>query len=31
MGLMKKKKFDRILLEDLGLVGLLGEDAEEDD
>jgi len=29
MGFLKKQKFDRILLEELGLVGFLGEDGED--
>lgn len=29
MGIVKRQKFDRMLLEELGLVGFLGEDGEE--
>ena len=31
MGFIKKQKYDRLLLEDLGLVGLIGEDGDNGD
>lgn len=31
MGIVKKKKFDRLLLEELGLVGYFSENEDSDD